>query len=63
MNKQPHVKQVKVALTNLCNGQKKTLTLADDYNAVRRALLWFARFEDISVQRVDIRLSAVQCHA
>jgi len=63
MNKQPNVKQVKVALTNLCNGQKKTLTLADDYNAVRRAVLWFARFEDISVQRVDIRLSPIPCYA
>ncbi|MDH3694507.1 MAG: hypothetical protein OER96_08070 [Gammaproteobacteria bacterium] len=63
MNKPTHVKQVKVALTNLCNGQTKTLTLADNYHAVRRALLWFARFEDISVQRVDIRLSPVQCYA
>ncbi|MDH3695082.1 MAG: hypothetical protein OER96_10995 [Gammaproteobacteria bacterium] len=63
MNKQTSTNQVKVALTNMCTGQKKTLTMVDDYNAVRRALLWFARFEGISVQRVDIRLSPSQCYA
>jgi len=63
MKKATGISNVKVVLTNMCTGREKEITMPDDHLIVASALTFFARVEDISVQRVDIQILPVKSHA